>query len=511
MADSGGRLKVARSLGWRWRAASCSLLAVAVLAATVEAAVPAASPVADGESPTAVSGSDAFFGMRVEAAARLSPGRGVPTSGSRLTQDSEEFWAWDYHKAAYYQVRATLVHAGPTSQIFVEQGHSVPGATIRQLAVLYEDVVYLRLRNLYGYDPDPGVDGDRAVTLLLLDIRDPLYYNVPPYTYISGYFDPTNEYPQAGLNQELPGRKSNEREMLYLDISPTDPRGSIIRQTMAHEFAHLIVWNHDNEEEGWLAEGLGELAVYLCGLGHPRKHLLAYLADPEVPLVVWSGEVRDYGKVYLFMLYLYEQVGEDDRAWLRDLVAGRGRGMPSLEAALPLERSMSQIYRDYGLALHLDEPTAGNGQFGFRSLDLDGELGANGFPAARTHEWTHYPIDSYGSEVGPWTVRTDRFTLGQGALQVEMTSSRESCFGAGWMPGYRLHRGAVQFADACSPAGRPVSWLFPSFGVGLDVAAIHTVVANASDEPLRFMLSAVPPAGVESRPLPLFLPLSPLR
>ncbi len=425
-----------------------------------------------------------------------------------MAQQEAVFWAWDYQQDTYYPLRATRVHAGPRSWIYVAEGSDVPLAAIRELAELFEDTVYHRLRSLYGHDPDQGVDGEAAITLLLLDIRDPLYYNAAPYTYISGYFDPTNEYRQVDLDREMPGRKSNEREMLYLDVSPSDPRGIIIKQTLAHEFAHLIQWNHDDEEAAWLNEGLSELAVQLCGLGHPRKHVLAFLEAPEVPLVTWDGDARDYGKVYLFMLYLHELAGETDPHWLQRLVASRSTGIQSVMQNLPIQRTLPEIYRDYGLALYVDDPTVEDGRFGFKALDLGDGADASGFPSAASHEWSRYPITSQSREVRPWAVRADRFTLGPGALEVEIIPSRETCVGSGWSSSYRIQPGDTRIATACLGAGQPVVWPFPSFGIGRKTVVIHAITANASESPLDITLRAIPQTGIESQPRPAYLPLN---
>jgi hypothetical protein len=416
------------------------------------------------------------------------------------------FWAWDYQLEDYYRVPASLKHASPICAVYVEDGAQVTGGAIRELAELFEDIVYPQLRELYGSEPLPGIDGRSPVTLLLLDIRDPLYHGQTPSTYISGFFDPSNEFLQSELDRERPGLKSNQREMLYLDVSPTDPRGEIIRQTLAHEFAHLIQWNYDPDEDGWLVEALGELAVHLSGLGHPRAHVEAYLADPEVSLTSWDGEVRDYGKVYVFMLYVYEQVGRD-RTWLKDLVASPNHGMAALESQLPESRHLRNLLIDFGVALHLDLAEPGEGRYGFRALALDGSEGVNGFAPAARNSWPRFPIDNETVEVTPWTVRGDLFEPGRGIVEVEVTTSSGACVGAGWrVPGEPVpSRWSVEVR--CPDPAEPALWQIESHSTNTYPAEVHIIAANASDDTMSLTMSAIPPVGVESPPPTAYFPL----
>ncbi len=271
---------------------------------------------------------------------------GEPAGVARPAETGDAlFWAYDFGAHDYYRLRATRVHSSDISRVYVEAGQWVSPAVVAALAEAFEDQIYPKLRNRLGHEPEPGVDGQRAITLLLLDIRDPFGQGRPPYTYYAGYFDPTNQALQAQLDADpgLAGRKSNELEMVYLDVAPTVPGSRTQLQTLAHEFAHLITWNYDADEETWLSEGLSELAIHVAGLGHPVDHVAAFLNSPGGSLVAWSDSEADYGMSYLFMLYLYEQaelaVQAGDvsaAAWPRRLVEQPANGLAAVEDTLPV-------------------------------------------------------------------------------------------------------------------------------------------------------------------------------
>jgi len=125
----------------------------------------------------------------------------------------------------------------------------------------------------------------------------------------AGYFDPYNEYPQEVLD----GYFSNEWEMVYLDYIDS------FETTLAHEFQHLIHFNHDPHESIWFDEGCSELAGFLTHSipeewENITSFVLQFSFSYDDSLIFWNyfsdggRDVRiDYGGAYLFLLYFYEQ------------------------------------------------------------------------------------------------------------------------------------------------------------------------------------------------------------
>lgn len=478
----------------------------------------AAQPGPGAPPPSAGLSASSLLANAVASLPRPQPeaaGQGALAAG-----DDEMLWAYDFATHGYYRTRATRVHSSAVLNLYVEQGQAVAPATLASLAALFEDQVYPRLRNHFGHEPEPGIDGERAITVLLLDIRDPYGAGRAPHTLYAGYFDPTNQYAQSDLdgNPELSRRRSNMREMLYLDVAPSDPESLAFRQALAHEFTHLITWNYDADETHWLSEGLSELGVHVAGLGHPVEHLEAFLRDPEGSLVTFDNSARDYGKVYLFMLYLQElaeraAAAGDPRAarWPKTLVQHPGPGLASVQATLPVSRSLRELFRDYAVATQIDDPGLSDGRYGFDSLEL-GEAadGRRSFRAMAAHTRAVYPLHEEPITLAPWSIRTDRFVAGRGDVDIIVSAPRATCAAAIGLGSLgRPAPGTARVQAACSEGEQPaLGWSFADFRTRGSTAVILAVTANATDDPLTLGLSALPPLGRLSWAPSLYLPIA---
>ncbi len=425
---------------------------------------------------------------------------GTGTQSSDLPRQS--FWAWDFHEKRFYELWAREVHVSNTLRIYVEDGAVVPGPFLVKLAVAFEDEIGPRLHEAYGFDPQPGIDDDPTVTILLLDIRDALYHNRSADTYVAGYFEPDNEKRQVNLPDD---RRSNEREMVYIDIAgPTDLGGNAVLQRVAHEFSHLILWHHDSDEDNWVSEGLAELAIFISGFGHPEGHVQPYLASPQSSLTYWIGTARDYGKVYLFFLYLHDRFARDDPTWLQRFVAHPANGMDGLRAVLPVGLGPAEVYRDHVLALFLNDPNLGDGQFSFASIDLGGE-----YRRARPNV---HPADTRGDVdffLGAWTARVDQWTVRQRGLAITAGTSvpGSTCSGvvATTTNAHGLPPSPVVSTD-CGAGAAQVGWTISAPPAG-ETTSAWTLIANVAERPTGGYLSAA-----EALPQTLayrqFLPLS---
>jgi hypothetical protein len=453
--------------------------------------------------PPAISGSSALV-SRLQDPVLVPPAPSTRRVDDSLlgADDSNRavFWAWDFHRSAYYAIRADRVYQGSAAWIYVEQGAELSPGTTKALGAVFEEAVYPRIRQSFGPEPVPGIDGQQAVTVLLLDIRDALYYEAAPHTYYSGYYDPVNQRRQADLDPELPNYRSNEREMIYLDIAPTDPDGAVIRQSMAHEFAHLVHWSYDQHEEEWLAEGLSELAVRLCDLGHPREHVDGFLAAPDLSLTSWVGDIRDYGKVYLFMLYLHEQVGQRDPSWLRRLVAHPGHGLQSLNDVLPLQRSLPELLRDFAVAVYVDSPTAAGPRFGFASLELVDAPSGQAFRRPAPRKYNLDTIEHLQVEMAPWSWKGLAFEPAREALDLEAVPENNLCIG--WASGER----SAAAGTMCLAPGEPFAWPLPNAEAG--VGPFYVFLANGTPLGNSVAVATAPFMSTQTVRSHLYVPLA---
>ncbi|OGB61793.1 MAG: hypothetical protein A2Y94_05075 [Caldithrix sp. RBG_13_44_9] len=233
---------------------------------------------------------------------------------SRMIQQ-KLFWAFNFTTNQYYSVPATLRKTGTYTKIWVEDAS--------WNTYVNDTVLNELLANLENYsgstsiDPSKGIieidtmlfgqppnyDGDEITDFFILDIKDSFDPAANNYSFIAGYFSPTDQ---------TNGSTSNKMDLMYLDAYPAiffqnSYRIDPVLSTTAHEFQHLIHHHYDKNEELWVNEGLSELAGTYCGYGLNFPDL--YLQETNQNLIHWGGEVKDYSRVDLWTLYCAEQLG----------------------------------------------------------------------------------------------------------------------------------------------------------------------------------------------------------
>ncbi len=328
------------------------------------------------------------------------------------------FWASDFtvSGSAFYSVTATCRAVGSHVYVYVENEQSVLDSVAIDIANKFDNTIYPRVKSAFGSEPNPGVDLDPRVYLLLLDIRDGY---TPGGGYTAGYFYALNEF----LNEELPAPYagySNEKEMIYVDTYPSTVGNMSSLGTIAHEFQHMVHWwmDWEGDEETWVDEGCADLAQFLCEYGHPRSHLYTgipsypgFLEEPDHQLTqtgsVWDNEphiLASYGAAYMWTLYLWEHYGGD--ATIRALVSDSANGIESVNntlAARGYSERFDDVFYDWVVANYLDD---GTGPYGYQSL----ELLATGTPdyvtsfprPAPAAMHTNYPLSMISGTVNPW-------------------------------------------------------------------------------------------------------------
>jgi len=165
------------------------------------------------------------------------------------------------------------------------------------LASDFEYKIYPTLTNLLGSEDNPGVDNDPRIIIVL----EPLKEN------FGGYVQTGDEYPKTAY------RNSNEGQIIYLNTnlilkSPLE----FLDYELAHEFTHLITLKQKPEADAWFYELMSEFAGQAIGVDTTRitkQRAQNLLYSTEVNLKDWKNLDKDYGKIYLFALYLKEQFG----------------------------------------------------------------------------------------------------------------------------------------------------------------------------------------------------------
>ncbi|MFH1401617.1 MAG: hypothetical protein ABIG40_01510 [Parcubacteria group bacterium] len=238
-----------------------------------------------------------------------------------------------YDYAGRQEVAAFLQQSGSNAYFYVESNYyknlssddkAKFSEAINNLSQEFDNVIYPRLREFYGSEWKPGIDGDNKITVLLFNMKNDA----------AGYFNAADEYPKI----QFPN--SNEREMVYLNASQAT--SSLGKGYLAHEFVHLITFYQKDKinrvtEETWLNEARAEYAPTLLGYNDTyggsilQKRVSVFLENPADSLTAWQNKKADYGVINLFALYLVDHYGKNI---LSDSLKSGLVGIPSVNDAL---------------------------------------------------------------------------------------------------------------------------------------------------------------------------------
>ncbi len=307
---------------------------------------------------------------RIELAQRLLGVTVIPDpplSPARDWQvgDTDTFWVDDTDDDTKFEMQATLVYITDHAYFWVETGYPFDEAALRRSADTFSEHTYPTVRETFGSEWSPGIDGDPRVYIL---------HTTRMGSGIAGYFASESEQPTAAVST------SNEHEMFFinLDTMATDFGTAYYDGVLAHEFQHMIHWNIDLNEETWMGEGLSELAALLTGFDR-RGFASTYLQAPTVQLNAWpdsNDHLQRYGAAFLFITYFHERYGAEAT---RLLVANPANGFTSIENTLqtlaisdPLTGQpvdSADVFADWLVANLLDDPGVADGRYTYTLLD----------------------------------------------------------------------------------------------------------------------------------------------
>lgn len=324
-----------------------------------------------------------------------------PTPPAYQVGDQETFWVGESDTLRHFEVTATLRYVGAHSYWWVEDGYDVPDTDIDASAETFENSIYPTDRAFFGSEWSPGVDNDPRVHIFL--------GNVPG---VGGYFYSINEY------SKLINPYSNQKEMFFININAAKPGSDRLDSILAHEFQHMIHWYNDANEETWVNEGLSELAMALNGYDTGGTER-AFTQTPDTQLNTWGDSPNEsighYGGSFLFVSYFLERFGED---MMRQVVANPANGADGFNAVLAATGQpyrFDNVFADWLIANYLDDPTLGEGLWGYRDLSVG--------PVTLDAQHKDYPVDRK-STVNQYAADYVAFE-GQGTLTIEFTGTTQ--------------------------------------------------------------------------------------
>jgi hypothetical protein len=212
-----------------------------------------------------------------------------------------------------------------------------------------------------------------------------------------GFFFSFDEFPEG----TYPEYHSNECEVLYLNpTSSGGPSGNYMLAVTAHEFEHMIHWNHDSDEASWVDEGMAELAMWFYGA---PDNISSFNSNPDNSLIVWNGDWADYIKTYLWSLYFYEQYGGQPSVYaVVQEPANSIQGYENVLDNLGYSQNFEDVFADWTVANYLDDTTIEDGRFGYAGDDLP--------VFALSGTYSTYPVTNVSKTVNHWAADYYRFT-----------------------------------------------------------------------------------------------------
>jgi len=259
-----------------------------------------------------------------------------------------------YHWRGSERVTATEQYTGLRARWYVSdqywhglgpRGRAALLADVQNLADEFDAVIYPKLRDIFGSENIPGVDGDPKITILLTRmIQD-----------AGGYLREQDGFPKEKISI------SNQREMINLNVLHIDKQRA--KSFLAHEFQHLITLNQKIlqrgvQEEVWLNELRSEIAPTILGYdnldvyegSNLEARVQAFLKEPSDAILDWENEIKDYASISLFGQYVLDHYG---RSVIAHMIRTDKAGIESFNEALSFfgfTETFSDVYTNWTIA-----------------------------------------------------------------------------------------------------------------------------------------------------------------
>ncbi|MFK7800943.1 MAG: hypothetical protein AB8G95_04880 [Anaerolineae bacterium] len=259
------------------------------------------------------------------------------------------------------QVEVRLAAAGSHAYIWVDSRLSIPDNQFDPIVSRIDGELYPAITSLFGQERRPGIDSDarfHIFHLASLESRE------------LGYFDSSDAYPKEVFAE------SNEHEAIYINMDSITLGGDVYYGTLVHELQHLVQWNIDRNESTWLDEGMSQLSEVYTGFN--SFSVDDYTSHNGIQLNDWSYDneklYSHYGGSALFVVYLWEQFGDD---FIRTLSANRLDGMSAVISTLnqsPERQPFKTVFRNWLIAVYLNDENQAESQFGFSRYEFEAPI-----------------------------------------------------------------------------------------------------------------------------------------
>jgi hypothetical protein len=301
------------------------------------------------------------------------------TTADPVLGQTDTFRVRDWGVDQDVHLAATVQYIGDNVVIYGEKGRVLPIDFISGLGNKFDDEIYPTLTQVLGPVPDPGIDGQHRIVILLYDF---------------GADNVFGAFERGDVDPRAPSPDSNRRDMFMLNLAPLVVDPVKAAPTSAHELAHLILFNGDylsdplptRTYEGdvapWVEEGVAMYAELACGFGpSAEEQLRSFELGSNKNLTIWTDYNKDYGASYALMAYLADRLGT---GFVRELVAQPKDGIAGIEAVLEargvFDTRFAPLFDDWAIANFLDGRSAPASQFTYSALHVAVEPRADEIP-----------------------------------------------------------------------------------------------------------------------------------
>ena len=212
--------------------------------------------------------------------------------------DSQNFWIINTDTNENFEADFILRYETQNVYFWVEEGEYYDEDELAELTETFENEIYKNVSDFFGREIFPGIDQDPHIFIIF---TSGLGANV------GGLFSSIDSIHPFAI------AKSNGHETFYINSDNQDLGDEYTYGILAHEYQHMIQWNHDRNETSWLNEGFSELAVLLNGYD-PGLFDYLFLLNPDMQLNTWPDDETNaahYGASLLFVAYFYDHLGEE--------------------------------------------------------------------------------------------------------------------------------------------------------------------------------------------------------
>lgn len=310
----------------------------------------------------------------------------IPGDVEYQVNDRSEFIVNENLGGEYRALPSRLRYISENAYWWTSHDAQADDEEIAAAAENFENEILKINRLIFGKEWSPGIDNDPRIHILIVQEER--------WGSTFGYFTSKNEYPTSVESN------SNQKEMFYINLGAVRIDSVAFGGELAHEYHHLIHWNHDPNEDLWWNEAMSELAIFLSG-AQPTKTRGKNSADifAEIPDIQLTSrpELRfgdedlsrfaHYAAERLFGVYLLEQNGPQ---LIKDIIKNPAPGVLGIEeelAKLPGEPSFEDVYASWILANLLNRHSLDEGQYGYQEISpvpplMEQVIAFNGEPIA---------------------------------------------------------------------------------------------------------------------------------